>query len=186
MQTLTETGDRKISRSNFDGAPGACNFRTLLRTAALLLIVCGEFSIAQSFSVRNPKQLKFPDAEANRIYRSAADAIQQEFQQSEPLRPEFTLVLGAEHNQLDVEAKELRLVKWDQNLFARGVVLFSFEQLMPEQRSTRLAQRAVSEARATVNTEEARTAAYAPQPAPAAVNPAASLKPEPHPVLRPR
>lgn len=188
MRTLQPTSDRQQFRSGPVHRSAGFELHTLsLWTSVLLLMLCIQFASAQSFVVRNSKHLKFPEAEANRIYRSAADAIQQEFQQAEPLRPQFTLVLGAERNQIDVDTKELRLVKWDENLFAKGVVLFSFEQLMPEQRSVLLAERALSRASATVSSDEARTSAYPPiKPPPSQFNPVDALQPQPHPILPPR
>src|SRR5215470_9713312 len=127
-----------------------------LGTLLLLAIPSAQFSLAQGLAVRNPKHLAFPEAEAARIYQSAADAVQKEFQQTEALRPQFTLVLGADRDSVDVDSKELRLVKWDKILFTKGAILFTFEQLMPEQRSARLTRRVISEANATITPEEVR------------------------------
>jgi hypothetical protein len=182
-----------------DNICGTTNARLVLRSVAharegiwicvlfLLTAAGGQFAWGQNFAVRNPRHLNFPEAEANRIYQSAAEAIQKEFQQGELLRPQFTLVLGVDHNQMDVASSELRLVKWDRNLFAKGVVLFSFEQLMPEQRATRLMQRVVSEATAVITPEEVRTSQYAPQRkgAESPLHPLQKLEEQSHPVLHP-
>lgn len=188
MRTLNQNSDRPLARPASIHIRATCEFRAVTPLFLVLLVLTGAgVASAQTFSVRNPKHLKFPEAEATRIYRSAGDAIQQEFQQSDPVRPQFTLVLGAERNQVDVNTNELRLVKWDQNLFAKGVVLFSFEQLMPEQRSMRLTERVLSQANATVSSEEARTSVYAPTaPTLWRPNPIDALQSQPHPVLQPR
>ena len=135
----------------------------MIRKCYLCIALLTTASLGQNFAVSNPKNLNFPVAEANRIYKCAAVTIQREFQQTEPVRPTFTLVLGVDRNQLDVATSQLRLVKWDTNLFAQGVVLFSFEQLMPEQRTARLVQRVLSQASAVVTPEEVRSSGYAPQ-----------------------
>lgn len=151
-------------REYYDSKPRLLVNRSVTKypfPVALLLILLGvQFSSGQNFSVRNPKGLNFPEAEANRIYQSAADAIQKEFHQSEAVRPQFTLMLGADKNHL--EGTELRLIKWDSSVFAQGVVLLSFQQLMSRDRTIRLVQRTISQANALITPGEVRAAPRTP------------------------
>ncbi len=118
-----------------------------------------------SFNVRNTKNQKWPEAEARRIYAFASQAVQSEFKSTatKPFRPHFTLVLGADKDQMDVNTSELRLVKWNKEFFAEGVVLFAFEQMLPADKKHQLTRRALSEAQATVNLQEARGSENCPQ-----------------------
>ena len=135
-------------------------YQSLLKTAVLAYIatITALPCLAQdSFSLRNVKQQKWPEAEARRIYQFASQAVQREFRAAaKPFRPHFTLVLGADKDQMDINTNELRLVKWNKEFFAEGVVLFSFEQMLPADKKYQLTHRALSEAEATVNLQEAR------------------------------
>ena len=104
--------------------------------AAILLAALAGGAFGQDFfSVRNQKKEKWPQAEANRIYLLASEAVEREFKLTRPVRPKFTLVLGGDGNQLDVNSGELRLAKWDRRIFADGVILFCMEQMLtPEMR----------------------------------------------------
>ena len=61
--------------------------------------------------MRNQKKQKWPEAEANRLYLLASQAVEREFKLTRSVRPRFTLVLGFEGNQLDVNTGELRMAK---------------------------------------------------------------------------
>jgi len=93
---------------------------------------------------------KAPVAEAERIYRSACSVIQREFSGKRVPRPQVTLIVGAEANGADWDHREITLIKWDPYLFAQGVVLFAFEDLLPKELRMREAQRAVNWADSTV------------------------------------
>ncbi len=131
--------------------------RCFARAALLLLIATLPCLAQDSFNVRNARKQKWPEAEARRIYAFASQAVEREFRAAaKPLRPHFTLVLGADKDQMDINTNELRLVKWNREFFAEGVVLFAFEQMLPEDKKHQLTRRALSEAEATVNLQEAR------------------------------
>lgn len=93
---------------------------------------------------------KWPSDEANRLYLSACTAIQREFGGTRPVRPHVTLVLGADKDEALWDRREIRLSKWNPDLFAQGVVLFAFEDLMPTEERKALARRAVNWAGSTV------------------------------------
>jgi hypothetical protein len=135
-----------------------CLAHTVLRrglSIGLLLVVLSGGAIAQEFfAVRNQKKQKWPVEDANRIYLLASEAVEREFKLSRPVRPRFTLVLGYEGNQLDVNTGELRLAKWDRKVFADGVILFCMEQMLTPEIHGQLLRRTLLAADATVGVEE--------------------------------
>lgn len=126
----------------------------LLRAALVVLAAILPCSAQGSFEVRNDRKQKWPEAEARKIYLLALRAVEREFRPSTPLKPRFTLVLGAEKDRMNVNTNELRLVKWNKRFFAEGVVLFAFEQMLPSELKNELTHRVLSEAEATVSVEE--------------------------------
>ena len=103
------------------------------------------------FKVSNPKQQQWPREEANRIYIAVAHSLAVEFNRPQLSAAVFTLVLGANENSVDMNARELRLKKWDKYFYAEGVFRLTFDQMLSTESKLRLAQRAVAESDATVN-----------------------------------
>jgi len=95
-------------------------------------------------------------ADAEKIYSSACLAVEREFRIIEPIRPEVTLIVGAHENRAYTESKEIRLINWDPELFAQGVVVIAFHELLPESKRKSVAKRAVTWASSVV---DARTLA---------------------------
>ena len=119
-----------------------------------VLLLLTTISVAQGgLIVRNDAKQKWPSAEASTVYFSACAAVQREFGSSLELRPRVTLVLGVEKNAegLDIDSREIRLAKWDRYMFAQGVVMLAFEELMPKTQVLVVAKRAVNWADATVD-----------------------------------
>ena len=56
----------------------------------------------------------------------------------------------------DWDRREIHLTKWDPNLFAQGVVIFAFEELLPTEQRRLLAKRAVTWADSTVELDHFR------------------------------
>jgi len=77
--------------------------------------------------------------------------MQKEFRSTRPIRPQITLVLGAESNEARLETREVRLTKWDSYLFTQGVVIFAFEDLMPTKDRMAMIRRAINWADASVD-----------------------------------
>ena len=73
---------------------------------------------------------KWPAAEAEKIYFSACSAVQREFGGNRAVRPQVTVVLGADRDIVSLDEREIRLTKWDRHAFAQGVVVFAFEDLI--------------------------------------------------------
>jgi len=118
-----------------------------------VLLLLTTISVAQEgLIVRNDAKQKWPSTEASKVYFSACAAVQREFGSSRELRPRVTLVLGTDkHKQgLDVDRGEIRLANWDRYLFAQGVVMLAFEELMPKTHVLLVAKRAVAWSDASV------------------------------------
>jgi hypothetical protein len=90
-------------------------------------------------------------ADAEKIYMSACLAVEREFRITRPIRPSLTLVVGADENGAYWGPREIRLTKWNPNFFAQGVVMFAFEDLLPDGERVAVAKRAISWAGSTVN-----------------------------------
>lgn len=107
----------------------------------------------EGMAVRFKGKQKWPAAEAEKIYLSACSAVQREFGSNRALRPQVTVVLGADKDEVSFDEREIRLTKWDRHAFAQGVVLFAFDDLMPVDQRLMLAKRAVMWAASTVDVE---------------------------------
>ena len=88
--------------------------------------------LAQDGLVIHPNGRQERPLDAETVYFSACSAVEREFRISRPLRPQVTLVIGADENTAYWDAREIRLTKWDPYSFAQGVVIFAFEDLLPE------------------------------------------------------
>jgi len=97
----------------------------------------------------NGRQGRPSDAES--VYLSACSAVEREFRISRPIRPQVTLVIGADEDRAYWGTREIRLTKWDPYLFAQGVVIFAFEDLLPDGERMAVAKRAVTWADSTVD-----------------------------------
>ncbi len=101
-------------------------------TIVVFTVALGRSCLAQDGLVirTNGRQERPSDAET--VYISACSAVEREFRISRPLMPQVTLVIGANRNRAYWDAREIRLTKWDPYSFAQGVVIFAFEDLLPE------------------------------------------------------
>jgi len=123
----------------------------MLQVCFLILVLANVCPSQTSVQVSNPKQQEWPRAEADLIYFSAARDLAAEFNRPQSPRAVFTLVLGANENSVDMNARELRLKKWDRYLYAEGVLRLTFDQMLSSEAKMRLARRAVAESEATVD-----------------------------------
>jgi hypothetical protein len=92
-----------------------------------------------------------PPTDAEKVYLSACLAVEREFRSSNPVRPRVTLTLGAAKNEAFWSTREIRLTNWSPELFAQGVVMFAFEDLLPDGKRVDVAKRAVRWADSTVD-----------------------------------
>jgi hypothetical protein len=121
-----------------------------------------------TFAVRSLSKQVWEPAEARKLYFSACLVLREEY--GHDISPEAVLVLGAEKDVVDFHRHEIRLVKWDRKLFAEGVVLLGFDQLMTREKSLIFANRAVDWADSRVEAGELRqndTRVEIPQTSPA-------------------
>ena len=161
MRDRPQSGSRQTTqRANSDEyrREFRCPGFTVVQSIVVALMLA-QFGFSQTlFDVRNPKNQKWPEADANRVYMSTARVIAAEFKLSQPIYAHFTLILGADENSVDIDARELRLKKWDTYFYAEGVLRLGFDQVMSSEAKMRLARRAVAESKATVTVDQARTA----------------------------
>src|SRR6266566_1700818 len=111
-------------------------------TVVVFAVALGTSCLAQDGLVIRTNGRQERPADAEKIYVSACSAVEREFRISRPLRPQVTLVVGADNNAAYRDTKEIRLTKWDPYLFAQGVVIFGFEELLPEGGRMAVAKRA--------------------------------------------
>ena len=118
-------------------------------TVMVLVLTAGCW--AQNFlTVQVKGQQKWPAEEVDRLYLSACSAVQREIGGSRSIRPQITLVLGAGKDEAVFDSREIRLVQWNPYLFAQGVVVFAFEDLLPQEQRLAVARRAVNWAGSTI------------------------------------
>ena len=129
--------------------------KNLVRVA-MLVVACASASCAQEavVNVSSKGKQKWSASEVDKVYLSACTAVQREFGDSAVLRPPVALVLGADTNAVDFDKKTILLKRWDHSLFAEGVVILAFEDLLTPQRRMIITNRAVNLAQSTVNIGE--------------------------------
>src|SRR6266446_7201654 len=118
-------------------------------TVVVFLLAAGCWS-QNLLTVQVKAKQKWPAEEADKLYLSACSAVQREFGGSRSIRPQITLVLGANKDQAVIDSREIRLIKWNPYLFAQGVVVIAFEDLMPPEHRSAVARRAVNWAGSTI------------------------------------
>ena len=128
----------------------------LMMKFAILVLASASVCCAQegSVNVTSEGKQKWSPSEVDRVYLSACTAVQREFGNSIVLRPTIALVLGADKNAVNFDKKTILLKRWDRSLFAEGVVILAFEDLLTPQRRMMMTSRAVNLAQATVNVGE--------------------------------
>jgi len=110
------------------------------------------------FGVSNPKNKKWPEAQAVRIYTWACDLLARSIRPEKPpqLHPKFVLVLGADGDEYvrDTNTTEIHLKNWSPEKFAQGVMVVALRDLVQGQDLAKLAHQSVSLADATVDARE--------------------------------
>ena len=64
------------------------------------------------------------------------------------------MAAGADQNAVDFDKEKVLLKRWDQGLFAEGVVILAFEGILTPERRMIITNRAVNLAQAAVNARE--------------------------------
>ena len=98
-----------------------------------------------------------PVAEAEKVYVSACTVVKAEFHQATTVKPRLTLVLGANTDRVYLDEHEVQLRKWNEHLFAQGVVVLAVEELLNPEERLRLGELAVRWAETTVGVEDLNT-----------------------------
>jgi len=80
--------------------------------------------------------------EAEKLYRYTCAAVHDDFHNGTELHPRFTVILGARRNEVHGE-KEIWLTKWNPAMFAEGVVVVAFHDVLSADVIRRLARRAL-------------------------------------------
>jgi hypothetical protein len=120
------------------------------RLAVLVLVLTAGGWAQNLFAVQVRGKQPWPAREADKLYLSACSIVQREFGAAQPVRPQFTLVLGADNNQAVLDRRQIQLTRWNAYLFAQGVAIFAFEDLMSQDKISTIARRAVNWADSTV------------------------------------
>ena len=132
------------------------------------LLVMASVGLAQSssdgsFSVRNSRHENSSLSaaqmrEAESLYQSACEAVQSDFHSTEGLHPHFTVVIDADRNEVhsrgmkvDSGGVQIWMKKWNPTVFAQGVVVLAFHELLTRDLITQLGKRAVRNSNATVD-----------------------------------
>jgi hypothetical protein len=91
--------------------------------------------------------------EVEKIYFSACSVVREEFDVKRPMLPRVKLVLGTSENRVLFDEREIWLTRWDRYLFAEGVVILAFDDLLTGDRKIAMTKRAVNWADSTVEIE---------------------------------
>jgi len=146
-----------LGRESEHQLSGGVVMKSLL-TMAVLSVTVATACYAQDagVSVSGKGKQKWSQSEINRVYLSACSAVQREFYNRTVPRPTVALILGADKNVIDYDKNAILLRQWDRYLFAQGVVVLAFEDLLTPERRLGMATRAVKLADASVDVRELR------------------------------
>jgi hypothetical protein len=141
----------------------------MLRVMVTLFVLASaglaQSSVDGSFSVRHSKRANFSLSraqmrEAESLYQSTCTAVQQNFHSIDALRPHFTVVIGTDRDEVHSGGMkvdgglEIWMKKWDSSVFAEGVVVLAFQQLLTQDVVKRLKRQAIRSSNATVDVAE--------------------------------
>lgn len=125
-------------------------------TVMFLVTSCvGQSSSGHFFEVRHAKKTNFSLTpaqmrEAEKLYQSTCAVVRREFPGSGELRPRFTVLLGADRDEVHSQT-EIWLRQWNPNLFAQGVAVLAFDQLLTTDLVRKLAKRGIQQSNAMVD-----------------------------------
>lgn len=125
-----------------------------IRSALCLLILVTSCMAEEGLTIQNRSKEKVQEGEIQKLYASACAVVRQEFHDQHLDNPAMTLVIGADKDGMLEQEREIRLVRWNPYLFAQGVVMLAFQDLLPVQRKLNMTTRAVSQADATVAVQQ--------------------------------
>ena len=121
---------------------------------AISILALAVAGLAQEgLTIDNKYKESMPAPEAEKIYFSACSVVRQEFEVKRPILPRVKLVLGASRNGVLWDEREIWLTKWNPYLFAQGVVMLAFADIMTGDRRMVMTKRAMNWADSTVEIE---------------------------------
>jgi len=118
-------------------------------TLSLFVLVTGCLA-QQKLTIQNKSTKTVPDTEVEKIYVSACTVVRQEFHDGNLINPQVILVLGGDKDEIVPNEREIRLIRWNPYLFAQGVVMLAFQDLLPIERKLTMKGRALSQAEASI------------------------------------
>jgi len=125
---------------------------------ALTILSSSASADALPFQVSNPKNKKWSQHEAGRIYESACTLVARTVRPERPphLHPNFLLVLGTSDNEVvrTTPIAEIHLKAWDADKFAEAVVIMAAREVLHADDVTNIARQSVSSAHATISLTE--------------------------------
>jgi hypothetical protein len=124
-----------------------------VKFAPFLLALATACWAQEGLTIDNKHKERMSTPEAEKVYLSACSVVREEFVVKRPILPRVKLVLGAKKNVVLWAEREIWLTRWDRYLFAQGVVMLAFADLLPGDRKIAMTKRAVNWADATVEIE---------------------------------
>jgi hypothetical protein len=107
----------------------------------------------EGLTIDSQRKQRVSTPEVEKIYFSACSVVREEFEVKRPILPRVKLVLGASKNGVLFDEREIWLTRWDRYLFAQGVVMLAFADLMTADRKIAMTKRAVNWAASTIEIE---------------------------------
>lgn len=126
----------------------------VIRYPVCLLVLVGSCIAQEGLTIQNRSKEKVPETEIQKLYASACAVVRQEFHDEHLDNPVVTLVIGADKDEMLLEKREIRLVKWNPYFFTQGVVMQAFQDLLPVQRRLIMTTRAVKQADSIVAVQQ--------------------------------
>jgi hypothetical protein len=135
-------------------------FKAMFALLVLCSVGLAQSSSDESFSVHHFKKANYSlkpaqMREAENIYRNVCATVERDFHRAgTELHPRFTVVIGAEANEVHsrrTQADEIWMKKWNPMMFAQGVVVLAFDQMLTRDVIVQLANRAFRQSNATVS-----------------------------------
>jgi hypothetical protein len=129
-----------------------CLIKLVKFTVSILALVTACLA-EEGLTIESKHKQKVVVPEVENIYFSACSVVRKEFDVKRAGLPRIKLVLGSSENRVLFDEREIWLVRWDRYLFAEGVVMLAFDDLLTGDRRISLTKRAVNWADATVGVE---------------------------------
>ena len=124
-----------------------------VKFAISILALAATCLAQESLTIDNKHKERVSTPEAEKIYFSACSVVREEFDVKRPILPRVKLVLGTRKNGVLWDEREIWLTKWNPVLFAQGVVMLAFADIMTGDRRMVMTKRAMNWADSTVEIE---------------------------------